>query len=284
MQNTKWNGRSHSLEAHVSHHRSAIDELRECSQHITVTVPDDAQRVEYLIDSISHPDHALQAAIALVRTDANGIRSNFEAAASALIEVCPFRRNSKTTTRTAHVASIEFGAGRGSTGVDLRWHSLKDYRALPAEQKAELDTWLKTQEGKAVAKEGRKALKRSREEEKHVKTKKQNEPWKKKFRRALKSDKGVRSVMAILAEHEKSQGGGVLVSALQAHTSSTQSNETATHTNVPTNAATAVVNATMASASRVKFNDTPTGSLLGQAFPKTSLTLSQIMGKKKPIG
>ena len=66
LQSIKWNGRSYPLESHVSNHRQAVDDLRECSNHITVAVPDQSQRVEYLIDSIACNDTALQAAIGLV--------------------------------------------------------------------------------------------------------------------------------------------------------------------------------------------------------------------------
>ena len=42
LTNIKWNGRSYPLETHVSNHRQALDDIQECSQHITVSVPDDA--------------------------------------------------------------------------------------------------------------------------------------------------------------------------------------------------------------------------------------------------
>ena len=63
LQNIKWNGRAYPLETHVSNHRQSVDEIRECSTHITVTVPNHTQRVEYLIDSISCSDSTLQAVI-----------------------------------------------------------------------------------------------------------------------------------------------------------------------------------------------------------------------------
>ena len=47
LQNIKWNGRAYALETHVSNHRQAVDDISECSNHITVVVPDESQRVEY---------------------------------------------------------------------------------------------------------------------------------------------------------------------------------------------------------------------------------------------
>ena len=38
LQNIKWNGRAYPLETHVSNHRQSVNEIRECSTHITATV------------------------------------------------------------------------------------------------------------------------------------------------------------------------------------------------------------------------------------------------------
>ena len=47
------------------------------------------------------------------------MRNDFEAVASALIEVDPYRRSNKSggTPRTVNVSAIDFSAGRGKTGV-----------------------------------------------------------------------------------------------------------------------------------------------------------------------
>ena len=92
LTNIKWNGRSYPLETHVSNHRQAVDDIKECSNHITVVVPDQSQRVEYLIDSIVCSDNTLQASLGLVRANTNKMRSDFELAASTLIEVDPYCR------------------------------------------------------------------------------------------------------------------------------------------------------------------------------------------------
>ena len=46
LQNVKWNGQNYSLEKHVSNHRQAVDDLSDCSNHITISLPDPSQRVE----------------------------------------------------------------------------------------------------------------------------------------------------------------------------------------------------------------------------------------------
>ena len=77
LTNVKWNGKSYPLENHVSRHRSAVDKLKECADHIGNPVPDASQRVEYLLDSITSQDSALQAAIGNIRADSSGLRKDF---------------------------------------------------------------------------------------------------------------------------------------------------------------------------------------------------------------
>ena len=95
LQNVKWNGRYYPLETHVTNHRQAIDNLTECSNHIIVSVPDKDQRVEYLIDSITCSDNAIQASIGFFRANTNSMREDFELAANALIEVDPYKRSQR---------------------------------------------------------------------------------------------------------------------------------------------------------------------------------------------
>ena len=119
----------------MSNHRQALDDIKECKEHITVTVPDDSQRVEYLIDSINCSDNNLQATIGLIRANTNNSRNDFEDAASSLIEVDPYRRQQRNpSSKGAQVSGVSF-AGRGSSGVDLRWHHPKEFKELISEKK-----------------------------------------------------------------------------------------------------------------------------------------------------
>jgi hypothetical protein len=219
LQNIKWNGRSYALESHVSNHRTAVDDLKDCAGHITVAVPDESQRVEYLIDSISCSDNTLQAAIGLIRANTNNMRENFELAASTLIEVDPYRRSQKSggNPRQASVSSIDFGAGRGTTGVDLRWYPNDDFRKLPENQKTELREWMKTQEGKKAMRKSRAdAQKRKQDSDKSPSKPNSNAGnWKKKMKRAMKTPNGLKSVMSLLADEEKANQG--FIAALQSN-------------------------------------------------------------------
>ena len=70
------------------------------------------------------------------------------------LQVDPYRRSTRqNNNRDANVSAIDFGAGRGSTGVDLRFHPKDKFVALPQDQKDELREWLSTNEGKQSKKE-----------------------------------------------------------------------------------------------------------------------------------
>jgi hypothetical protein len=218
LQNIKWNGRAYPLESHVSNHRQAVDDIRECAEHITVSVPDNSQRVEYLIDSISCFDNTLQAAIGLIRANTNNMRNDFEVAASALIEVDPYKRSQRMpgNPKEANVSGIDFNAGRGETGVDLRWHPKSEFMKLSQEQRNELSSWQKTDEGRKTITASRKAHLKKRNSPTTPSPNKPNmngKTWKSKFKKALRTDKGLKTVMSLMAEEEKTNTA--FVAALQ---------------------------------------------------------------------
>ena len=83
------------MEQHVSNHWTAIDNLRDCAT-LNPPTPNAPQRVEFLLDSITSQDNALQAAMGNICADTNGLRSDFEGASSHLIEVDPYQRSKKS--------------------------------------------------------------------------------------------------------------------------------------------------------------------------------------------
>ena len=215
LTNVKWNGRSYPLETHISNHRSAVDDLRDCSTHVQNQVPNVAQRVEYLLDSISCQDSALQAAIGNIRANSNDLRTNFESAAAHMMEVDPYKRavkNANRNGRNAQVSDTRFTAGRGETGVDLRWHPKKEFLALPDDQKDELTNWQATSEGKKAmrADKKRRAASGDNDNDKSKKEKSKNgQSWKKKLKKALKTPEGLAHVMSVMAEEETSNAAVV---------------------------------------------------------------------------
>ena len=276
LQNIKWNGRAYPLETHVSNHRQSVDEIRECSTHITVNVPNQAQRVEYLIDSINCSDNTLQAAIGLIRANTNNMRNDFEAAATAMIEVDPYRRSQRTPGKGgANVSAIDFGAGRGTSGVDLRWHPKKEFMNLPVEQRDELSAWIKTNDGRKVIEQSRKTFKKKRKDTNGGGGRNKEGNWKKKFKKAMHTDAGLKSVMSLLADAEKNNSA--FVSALQS-----------TFTVPPTaniSAVTPTVQFQLPPAPTATPSVTPgttVASAIATAFPATSVKLNSILhnGKK----
>ena len=78
LMNTKWNGKDYSLEKFCGIHRTAFVQMEEASLHVEFQLPNEHSRVGYLIDNIVNSDPDLRAAIAQVRVDRSGMRSQFE--------------------------------------------------------------------------------------------------------------------------------------------------------------------------------------------------------------
>jgi hypothetical protein len=233
LTNIKWNARQNSLEKHVSNHRQAHEDLQDCSTHITVSVAGQPQRVEWLLDSISSQDPTLQATIGLIRSDVNNMRNDFEKAAAALIEVDPYSkaRRPHTNKSSAQISAIDFASGRGGSGVDLRWHTPLEFKALSHEQRDDLVSWQKTPEGKATLAKSRESAGFGRKRSKggsgggsNGKRKqhdgKQNPDKQKKWlKRFAKKPEGLKHIMSLLADRaEGEKETNALISALTSAT------------------------------------------------------------------
>ena len=85
------------------------------------------------------------------------MREDFEIAAIALIEVDPFKRSNivGNNPKDAVVGALDFSAGRGETGVYLRWYPSKDFKALSNEQQSELKEFMRSPDGKEVIRKSR---------------------------------------------------------------------------------------------------------------------------------
>ena len=66
-----------------------------------------------------------------------------------------------TKKKTASVSDVNIQRGKGKTGVDLRWHSFKEYKSLSKQQKDELSAWKRSPEGKKATDTYKANLKRS---------------------------------------------------------------------------------------------------------------------------
>ena len=159
----KWKGQNaFTLEQFVAKHRNAFVTLQNASRHITIQLPNGYSRVGYLLDGIENSDAELQASMAAVKQD-HEIRTDFEKCATKIVPSCPVAKKraaqggrkrgpgeiSETTATEAQVSSTEASPikhGKGpKTGVSLRFHHAKEYRALTKEQKLELKEWREKQ-------------------------------------------------------------------------------------------------------------------------------------------
>jgi hypothetical protein len=200
------------------------------------------------------------------------MRSDFESASSSLIEVDPYYRSIRNNSRQANVSSIDFRAGRGSSGVDLRWHTRKEFLKLSKEQKDELSDWLKTDEGKKHKKERFQSDGNTKDgsHKRKADDKSSGGNWKKKFRKAIKTDKGLKSIMSIMASEE--QNNQALMSALAAATTLLPTPTPQVPPHPPT------VTATSAAVT-ARPSTTATVATLAAAFPATNIKLNSILQK-----
>ena len=138
------------------------------------------------------------------------MQNDFKGAVNILIKIEPYRRSTRTNTRDANVSAIDFSAGKGNTGFDLRFHPKHKFLEVPQDQKDELTNWLSINDGKKVKKAFFSSKKKTNSDTPgDIKNKRKSDGnagsnWKKKMKNSLKSDKGIESVMAILSEAETS--------------------------------------------------------------------------------
>ena len=167
LADTKWNGRQYALEKFTSQHRSAYTILEECHDHVDFQLPTTHTRVGYLLDNIVNSDPDLRAALANIRINMNGMRSDFEGAVAHLLPVCPYTKhqNEKGGTKPkAQISDVTLkGAHDSRTGVDLRWYKHSEYKKLSKEQKDELSEWQRSNEGRASIKAQRDKAKNGKE-------------------------------------------------------------------------------------------------------------------------
>jgi hypothetical protein len=150
-----WKGNNNiTLAKHTEKHRSSFINMTTCAIHIEFQLPNERTRVKYLTDSIKCPDAGIHARLANISADdtPTGMRGNFELAVQHLLPADPVKQKTNTSRGSgASVSVVEIKAGKGHTGVDLRWHPPKEFKSLSPEQKDELMNWRETAEGKAAS-------------------------------------------------------------------------------------------------------------------------------------
>ena len=142
----EWNGKNYryTLKSHINRHREAHNDLEKASQFVSYQLPDDHMRVGRLIKSITSRDPSILASITHI-LGTTTLREDFEEAADFLL----LNYASTGSTNSSHRVSAtrtgkrHHSAGTGKTGVEFRYHTAKEFKALTSDQIDELREWRK---------------------------------------------------------------------------------------------------------------------------------------------
>ena len=102
------------------------------------------------MNSIERKDAEVLAGLAAIRQDDSGTRGDFESAAIFLSPTCPVAKKEperKVCFDAATISAADAKTGIGKTGVELRYHTKKEFWALPEEQRREVADYNATKEG-----------------------------------------------------------------------------------------------------------------------------------------
>ena len=132
-----WTGQTRqTLVAHIYRHRRAYVALIEEADHVSHQIPSERTRVSYLMNSIDRKDAEVLAGLAAIRQDDAGMRGDFESAAIFLSPTCPVAKKGperKVGFGAATISAADAKTGIGETGVELRYHTKKEFWELPEE-------------------------------------------------------------------------------------------------------------------------------------------------------
>ena len=96
MMNSKWNGRTFSLEKFTGPHCTSFVQLQEAALHFNFQLPTEHTLVGYRLDNMDNSDPDLRVAIANICINTNGMRDNFEDSVAFLLPVDPYAKNRST--------------------------------------------------------------------------------------------------------------------------------------------------------------------------------------------
>ena len=154
-----------TLERFIAQHRNAFTSLQRCSENVSVQVPEERMRVGYLIENIICADPDVKAALAAIKLDDSptGLRNNFERAAALLLPVDPVERKKKGKRTIGNISAATAkpsasGGGKdgfGPSGVQLRYHTSKEYSQLSKAERLDLAEWRRNKKEGNFSKRGK---------------------------------------------------------------------------------------------------------------------------------
>ena len=213
LQYVKCNFQDYPPDIHVSNPRQDRDDLIEWCAHVQFSISGPDKRVGYLIESMQCTCRTLQAATGLIIANTKNMREDFGAASSSLIGVDPFHQSSCSAGWNADVSSIYFKSGSKSPGVCLRWHPIEDLPKLSKEQIDDLSYCLRTDEDKKHKMLNFKLIKsnKGRNQKRKTHNKSGGRNCKSKSRKAIKIDKGLKSIMSMVDNEDQTNKALILV-------------------------------------------------------------------------
>ena len=129
--NTKWKCSGNiTLTKHISNYRENVTKLVKCCKNTTHSPPTEREKVLRLKSLIETVSHLLQAHIAKVNSDPNGLGNNFEDCATHLMIADPVVVKKSKSNKRVNVAAAAFIGKCPDTGVEYRFHSDEEFAAL----------------------------------------------------------------------------------------------------------------------------------------------------------
>ena len=133
-----WTGQTRqTLVTHIDRHRQDYVDLIEAADHVSHQTPSERTRVSYLMNSTDRKDAEVLAGLAEIRQDDADMRGDFESAAIFLSPTYPVAKKGperKVGFDAATLLAADAKTGNGKTGVELCYHTKKEFWALPEEQ------------------------------------------------------------------------------------------------------------------------------------------------------
>jgi len=171
-QKKRWDGSSGvTLEFHFDKLKSSYIDLEAGAEHVHHQVSTPRTCVKLMLVSIGGcNDPALQAVIASIKNEINGLVDNFEGACRLLLPCCPVAKRHNNKRQNAQISATygdEQGApgkewipkekvGTGPSGVEYLYYKPKDFRRLSQEMQTDLKAHRRKKNGGKDGKDAKK--------------------------------------------------------------------------------------------------------------------------------
>ena len=154
--NTKWNGRTFSLENFTNFHQSSFVQFQQAAEHIAFRLPTEHTCVGYFLDNIQNKYPNICADIASIHINVNGMRDNFETTAAVLFPMDPYAKQINNSNKNAHIFYMNIkGKFQRNTGVYIFQYEKDEYKKLTKDQRAKFYSCQKSKYRKYITNQQR---------------------------------------------------------------------------------------------------------------------------------